>query len=297
MSNSAQSGATLEFPALFQAADAASIDAQNSYANIVKADLICVVLGTLLSTLSTTDLDIQTWLAVLGAILFVIAFFLSLALKFTRFERTWYGARAVAESVKSLSWKYITGAKPFRYSTSADMEFTNRLSQMLMEKKNLAYDFGADANQKDQITQSMRDMRAAAFETRKRTYLQERIAKQRIWYANKANTCRQNEKVYFRWALAGQFAGLVAALILIKYPSVPNLTGVFSSIAVALFTWMQIRKFQELAQAYALTAQELGLVEAQASQVNTDEELSDFVDSAETAISREHTMWIARREI
>ena len=45
-------------------------------------------------------------------------FFLAAVLKVhaltTKAERLWYEARAVAESVKSLAWRYAVGSEPFR---------------------------------------------------------------------------------------------------------------------------------------------------------------------------------------
>ena len=58
---------------------------------------------------------------------------------------------------------------------------------------------------------------------------------------------------------------------------------------------MQIKKFSELAAAYTVTAHEVGLISPKLDAVQTESELSDFVNEVEQAFSREHTMWIARR--
>jgi hypothetical protein len=58
---------------------------------------------------------------------------------------------------------------------------------------------------------------------------------------------------------------------------------------------LQVKKYQETAQSYSVTSQELGFIEALARTVSTEEQFSLFVENAEFAISREHTLWIARR--
>jgi hypothetical protein len=76
-----------------------------------------------------------------------------------------------------------------------------------------------------------------------------------------------------------------------------NPTGTFSTLAAAAMAWLQVKRYQELAQSYLLAAHELGLIEAQSLHVHTEVELSAFVANAENAISREHTMWVARRDV
>ena len=60
---------------------------------------------------------------------------------------------------------------------------------------------------------------------------------------------------------------------------------------------MQAKRFSDLAASYALAAHEIGFINEQAGRVGNDEEkFSSFVADAETAFSREHTQWVARRD-
>jgi hypothetical protein len=59
---------------------------------------------------------------------------------------------------------------------------------------------------------------------------------------------------------------------------------------------MKIRNFQDLTYSYSLTAQELSNIKEQRKNVSSEIDLDNFVDDAESAISREHTMWFARRD-
>ncbi len=287
-----------DLPVLWHIANNASLKAQGMYARLVKADLILVLLGVLLSSFSSLQHEGKSWFAIAGAFLFLLAFLVSLALKFTRYEKTWYGARAVAESVKSLSWKYMMGADPYPTqlaSGDADRKFASALSEFLTERQYLAFDFQTSTNQGPQITDLMRKIRASTTNERKTIYLKFRLMDQKNWYAGKAEFNRSKETTFFRCAIATQLIGFLWALYLIKEPESRNMTGFFSALAIALFSWMQIRKFQELAQVYALTAQELSLVEVDSNSVNSDNDLGVFVKNTENAISREHTMWMARR--
>jgi hypothetical protein len=90
---------------------------------------------------------------------------------------------------------------------------------------------------------------------------------------------------------------LAAAILLVGRPeSKIKLTGLFTSLASALIAWLQLNQHKELAQSYCVTELDLGLVQEQAQYVKSDRDLSDFVGDAENAISREHTLWTARRD-
>ncbi|RWI72075.1 MAG: SLATT domain-containing protein [Mesorhizobium sp.] len=66
-------------------------------------------------------------------------------------------------------------------------------------------------------------------------------------------------------------------------------------IAASLIGWTQIKKFNELASAYTLTAHEIGLTADLITDANSDEAFSAAVNEAELAFSREHTQWVARQ--
>jgi hypothetical protein len=66
--------------------------------------------------------------------------------------------------------------------------------------------------------------------------------------------------------------------------------------AGAALTWMQLKRFQELSTAYSLTAHEISLLRGYSQDVSTDAKFSAFVNDAESAFSREHTQWQARRQ-
>jgi hypothetical protein len=58
---------------------------------------------------------------------------------------------------------------------------------------------------------------------------------------------------------------------------------------------MSARSYRELSQSYGLIAQELSFLEEEANQVSNQDELDALVQDVERTISREHTIWLARR--
>ena len=74
-------------------------------------------------------------------------------------------------------------------------------------------------------------------------------------------------------------------------------TDVFVAMAASVLSWMQAKRFSELAASYALAAHEIGLIKEQSLLPDTPEKFSLFVGDAENAFSREHTQWVARKDV
>ena len=289
-----------DLPALFNAADSAAIEAKKKYLRLTILDLSLLVFGTLLLSIHLNS-DVGRFLAgFFAAACFISSFISTIIILRAQHEKVWYGARAVAETVKTLSWKYMTCSEPFTSkltSLEADEEFISKLIKILSERGGLFWSFNGDLATGSEITDTMRKMRYLDLEKRKQIYLEQRINDQRKWYGHNA---KQNKVHASRWFIAVLIAQLFAVLftLVIMRWSVPtiNFAHVFSSAAIAIMAWIQVKQHQELAQSYGIAAHELGLIAEQISYIKTEEELCKFISESENAISREHTLWMARRE-
>lgn len=119
-----------------------------------------------------------------------------------------------------------------------------------------------------------------------------------MWYARKAALNRRMSKVFF-WALiATNSIAVVCAILRITFADQPIWpTDVFVAAAASLLSWMQAKRFSELAASYALAAHEISLIKEQSLLPDTPEKFSLFVGDAENAFSREHTQWVARKDV
>lgn len=154
-----------------------------------------------------------------------------------------------------------------------------------------------DSAANDQISQSMEKTRQLPLEDRKAYYLEHRIRDQREWYRAKSKANRMASR---KWVAAGGLAYAVAitlSLLRIEYssweiwPIEPIIV-----LASAFIGWTQIKKFNELASSYVLTAHEIGMIREKIRDVDSEEAFSSFVNDAEQAFSREHTQWVARHQ-
>jgi len=283
-----------DYPALYLAADAASLDAQGTYTRYVASVLVLLVAA---ATASLFSGDSQ-WLAILSALLFVVTLILSILLAVKRYDKTWYNGRAVAESIKTRTWRYMMRAKPYDESNEISRAlFLNDLKQILNQNRDLCQHLPETYVNSEQITSIMESIRGSPLEDRMKIYQTQRIDEQRTWYIKKAGYNRRMSKRWFLSMCAFQLMALISVLVRIAHSSWDKLpTEVLAVAAAAVLSWMQVKRFQELSTSYNFTAQEIGIVKGALQDITDEGHFSSFVGDAENAFSREHTQWLARRD-
>ena len=283
------------YPALFRSADDASNKKQKTYLRLIGAEYAILLLASFLSDSAFKGATFY----LLYAFVFVLAVVLLLVRNLWKLQQDWYRCRALAESVKTLTWRYIMRAAPFADGPSlqdARAEFRNQLYRTFDANRATADKIDPNWSADDQITDEMDHIRAFSLDERKKYYTAHRLNDQRTWYTRKAG---ENNRSARNWVIASVAAYVLAfALVLarIKFPDW-GFWGigpiiVFASSALG---WMQVKKFNELAAAYTVTAHEIGLIRPQLDAVASESDFSDFINDAELAFSREHTLWIARQ--
>jgi len=284
-----------DYPALYLDADKASNSAQRRYLSLVRAEyallFIAAVLG--LQWSSSTYYDIGY------ALVFVLAATMLLIRSFKKPEQTWYRCRALAESVKTSTWRYMMRADPFLDAESIQEPrsgFRNYLREILKANREVGEALASGSSAEDQVSSAMDTTRSYSLEKRKLYYRKNRIQEQRTWYNSRAN---DNKKAFRRWVIATVGVYVVAILSVLVRIGKPGWgpipTDPLIVLAASLVGWIQIRKFSELASSYTLTAHEIGITLGRLEEVQTESEFSEFVNESELAFSREHTQWVARQ--
>lgn len=290
-----------DLPALYRAADAASMRAQKAYLKLVRADLALIVGASLATSVALSSPGSRVAAALAGALALVAGLILTTLVLQSKPDKLWFGYRAIAESVKTIAWRYMTGAEPYAVSlapSDADSLFANELGDIVRERKAVGVHLGGSDASGQQITAKMQQVRSGALDSRKRIYDEDRIQGQRRWYGAKARANARSSSAWLYVVAGTQLAGAAAAISLVHWPEFEvNLAAVFASAAAAFIAWLQLKQHQELAHGYGLAAHELGLIEARLDHIGSEEEFAAFVADAESAISREHTMWTARRDV
>ncbi|HDZ38209.1 MAG TPA: DUF4231 domain-containing protein [Marinobacter sp.] len=283
-----------DYPGLYQETDEASITAQARYLAAIRLYLSLLIVAAACSLF----LGESRCLAVCAALIFLTTLFLSILLAVKRYDKTWYNARAVAESVKTVTWRYMMQAEPYDGDNAdARPDFIKDLQDILAQNKELARVFTGDKAATGAISPEMERIRELPRQDRMRLYLTDRIDEQRDWYCKKAGQNKRQASHWFILMCLSQAFALLFVSVRIAKPTWSHLpVDICIVCACAALTWIQVKRFQELATAFSLTAHEISLLRGYSQDVSTDAEFSDFVNDAENAFSREHTQWQARRQ-
>lgn len=289
----------IEFPSYYQAADKSSVNAQSNYINIVSIDLISMILASALSIYNYQLENSKLIIYIISGILLLLSLILTVILKNKKYEDIWYQGRALAESCKTLTWRFISCSEYFETILSlreAKERFVNRIKELSKEFSELSKIMDSRILNQPIITSKMIELRSQNTLERKNYYITNRVEDQKEWYSNKAEYNIGRYNVWFWVIILSQVISLISIVSLIKYPENNwNFVGLFTTISSSAISWLQLKQHQELKQAYTTATQELNFILTLSEGVTTDEELSKFVLDSENAISREHTLWLAQK--
>ena len=214
-------------------------------------------------------------------------------------DKAWFDCRAVAESVKTATWRFMMIAPPFENDDALDQRFVSEMQEIREARQECQkHVAGVVAASNPAITDFMRQMRSRTFADRKMFYIEQRLRDQKSWYSHKAQLNACSGARWF-WVTVGlQIIGVIFAIIQAAAGGLGvNMVPVLTTCAAAVAAWNQMKRHDELMKTYALASQELGELEAIANSLTAESDFPQFVEQVEEAISREHTMWCARRDV
>lgn len=282
-----------DLPALFLAADRTSLDGQAQYTRATGARLWTAVLAAVAAICSGSlvvgNLEI---FGLVAAVFFVAALGLEVWLLADRPEKDWYDGRALAESAKTLAWRFAVGGAPFAID---DTNAARRLAEELAGLLEDAPEINIVPRGTEVVTAKMADLRNQPADVRRAAYIQARILDQQTWYAQKASYNARRAKLWKLTLIALEFVGVVLALVkAFGYLGV-DIASVTSAAIGGGAAWLGVRQHESLARSYTFASHELALIASRLQEVTDERAWAAEVADAEEAISREHTMWRAAR--
>lgn len=284
--------ADADLPGVWRDADTSSLSAQNLTLRLTRAKVgggvFAALGGALTWQLGRVDL---------AAVMILIGFSVALGCEVTaalcKPEQKWYDGRAVAESAKTLAWRYAIGADPFPSDmprADAHDLLRRRLSDITREVSDVVVFETSDVI----VTPRMDELRTAAFPVRRDAYVDGRTIDQKKWYARKAEFNRKRGQIWRVVLVLAEVTAVMLALGKLFGNWQIDFAGLFAAFIGAGAAWVAVKQFAPLASAYSVATAELGI---QANRLRSVEEerWAFVVADAEEAISREHTTWLASR--
>ncbi|MEU7097195.1 DUF4231 domain-containing protein [Streptomyces longwoodensis] len=282
-----------DLPAVFRSSDSASLVGQRNFARGTMWRLLLAVAAAVFGAVSGSAA------LVCLVVVFVAALCVEVWLLAERPELAWYDGRALAESAKTLAWRYAVGGAPYPVDLPANevrRRFHERIEVLLREAPPLSLAPVGLTRTTGEIaaTGAMNALRSRDFNERKQAYLKHRIQDQLNWYASKAsiNIARSRASRLSLIALEG--LGVTAAVVRLLHIVTFDLAGILAAVLGAGTAWAALRQYETLGRAYTFAATELGIIYDRLTSADEDSWAQEVAD-AEEAISREHTMWRASR--
>src|SRR6267378_6160592 len=136
----------VDYPSYYKAADSASTKAQKNYLWIMALNLTFMLAAALMSIYAFQCETLKLLIYTISGNFLLLSLFFTIILKTKKYEDVWYQGRALAESVKTLSWRYITCSESFENVENVDVDdlFTKRIKELSNEVKTLTKDLDAE---------------------------------------------------------------------------------------------------------------------------------------------------------
>jgi hypothetical protein len=284
-----------EYPPLKKAADQASAKAQRKFLWLNRIQLILlttVAFGSGLSLSIPAHQRVEAW--AICVIMFATLGF-SGALRIGKFDDRWFRCRAYAENLKSIVWQFVMSNDDA--SDTNATRYLDELNRLRERLPDLQREFVCFGNSGHLITAWMQTFHGLPVETKALHYRELRVEDQITWYSNKAKLNSEMEDSWFWTVFIIEFAAVACSAFqswqLMKF----NPVGGIAAVGTALIAWSQIKRYSDLGTSYSIAAADLRGISEVHKTVTSQAELDLMVQEVEKAVSREHSIWLARRVI
>jgi SMODS and SLOG-associating 2TM effector domain 1/SMODS and SLOG-associating 2TM effector domain 3 len=285
---------SFQYPELRDAADRASSSAQKKFMWFQRLQLVALVIAAALAGWSPVTEHQRKSIAIFTFVAMGIGLAFSLALQFGEFDDHWFRCRAYAENMKSAAWKFAM--TPEQLSSNAEslyLEEMENLRRRLPGEDAAILRYGHPG---PSITDTMRAVQALDLGGRTSLYKKYRVEDQVKWYSDNSKSNQDRETFWYWVIFASQAVGVILAGLQISYSARYNSVGLVAAGASAFVAWLRVKRFSDLSITYAVAARDLRMICDQNRAIESEKAFSEFVTATEAAISREHSMWLARRD-
>lgn len=284
-----------DLPGLYNCADKASQAEQKRYFIFTGLYLCFLILAATFAYIESCQENIT--FKIVSTLLFFSTLGITVWLRVYKPDDVWYNGRAVAESVKTRSWRWMMKAEPYTCDDieTAKKEFIKDLRTILSQNQSLIKKIGPGASSKEPVSDKMISVRNLSMEDRFIFYRRERVTDQEMWYTKKAKFNKKKSTQWFVTTIILHAVAILALLYNIQEPLMKLPIEVIATAASSILTWAQAKKYNELYSSYSLTAHEIVLIKNESTEINNESQLSEYIINCENAFSREHTQWFARR--
>ena len=288
------------YPGLHNSASNASKMSQDAYFRLQGWYLRSLIAGGIAgASISLVPGPALKWVFAAIAFILVVGLLILWITRSRQDDKTWFDCRAVAESVKTASWRFMMRIPPFQSDATCENNFLTLLKEIRearpIFRRQLAMGLISDTAS---ISDFMRRARVLSFDEKKSFYVEQRLRDQKKYYSSNAQINSKKSSRWFWTIVSLQFLAVAAAIVQATLGGLgTNFVPVITTCAAVAVAWSQMKRHDELFMTYSVAAQELLDFETIAEKVDSESKFAQLVEQVEGTISREHTMWCAKRDV
>lgn len=284
----------MQYPDLYYTCEKASSDNQRTFLVSRGIEFVLLILAAGLGEIPRSSIHDAGPIAAFG--LFLIALIIRSSGVGDTAEKRWYDARAATESIKSAAWQFAVKCKPYdAVDSDAKGLLTGLLKNVLKRVPKLEVTQSRGMNAV--VSQDMSEIRSLKLEDRIAKYKEERVEDQITWYRTEAKNNKTRAKIWRIVLIMLESIAVILGFIRILGAFDVNWVGILATAAASVAAWQQTRNFTFLSESYSVTTLELSFVLDSFSNVADENSWSDAARDAESAFSREHGLWLVRRQL
>lgn len=288
-----------DYPALYRCSDAASNSCQRWYMIALKSHLGLLAATGLIACWNPSLDEWEKAVSIGIALTMFLALLIGLVLKMGGLDDAWFRARAFAENTKNAAWRFMMSPKP---ADQADVEreereFLEELQKIRDRLPQVERYLSQHQDDAREITEKMREVRALTTAERLEFFKEHRLQDQIGWYMRKAKMNAKSEQRWFYAIIAADGLAVIFAVVRLLIDVEYNPTGGIAALAACLLAWTQTKRFSDLSNTYGVASRDLNGLATRADHVHTEDELREFVEEVDVAVSREHRLWVERGKL
>ena len=288
-----------DFPSLYQSADQAAIQMQRYYFYFHWLYFCFLILGSGGAAFAAMIPEaFSTWFHGGIAIVLTVGIVINFGSRVLKHDEKWFECRAIAESTKNATWRFMMKATPFEDDSTAEETFISKIREIRDHRHSGLNSLAPHKNLEAKlISDFMKNVRRKSLEDRKEYYLEFRLRDQKTWYSRKADYNSRNKSHWLTITMGLQGLAIISSIMRFILSWSVNLVPILMTCAAASIAWSRMKRHSELTQSYTMVTHEFEELEVTASSVTQEPEFCKFVNDVEYAISREHTIWCVRRDV
>jgi hypothetical protein len=270
---------------------------QKRYLKNVGTQLILLLSISIIASIPELKTNLEKTKHVLQLVLIIgVLIFMVMQFK-ANFMDGWQKSRFLAESTLSQSWLLFFKVNKYNDSFSKALSVFHEKIKFMKREVDLSnyLKFLSPISSDNDNPEWIRNNFDKSNSDKIEFYIKHRLNDQEKYYYKKTLfNSRKGETFFWLGMVSMGFGAVLTILTMIGV--IPNFAylGLFTTLAAAIFSWKQTKRFEELSSTYSVAIDELKDFKKKLLLQPSEQKTKEIIYDTEKSISREHKLWVSK---